>query len=64
MALLKEAAIPIGRALFIPKENSLTKESMEIEATGLYQIIERPDRFEIKNTECCKSILVKVKTKE
>jgi hypothetical protein len=64
MALLKEAAVPIGRVMFIPKEGGLTKDRLEIEANGQYQIIERPDRFEIKNAECCRSILVKVKTKE
>ncbi len=64
MALLKEAAVPIGRMMFIPKEGGLTKDALEIEANGQYQLIERPDRFEIKNAECCRSILVKVKTKE
>ena len=64
MALLKEGAIPIGRTMFIPKEGSLTKDSLEVESNGQYQIVERPDRFEIKNSECCRSILVKVKTKE
>ncbi len=64
MALLKEAAIPIGRTVFIPKEGGMTKDNLEIESNGQYQVIERPDRFEIKNAECCRSILVKVKTKE
>ena len=64
MALLKEAAIPIGRTVFIPKASGMTKDSLEVEANGQYQIIERPDHFEIKNAECCRSILVKVKTKE
>ena len=63
MALLKEGAIPIGRTMFIPKEKGLNKDSLEIESNGQYNIIERPDRFEIKNVECCRSILVKVKTK-
>jgi len=64
MALLKEGAIPIGRIMFIPKEGGLTKDSLEVESNGQYQIIERPDRFEIKNAECCRTILVKVRTKE
>lgn len=64
MALLKEGAIPIGRTMFIPKDGGLTKDSLDIESNGQYNIIERPDRFEIKNAECCRSILVKVKTKE
>ena len=64
MALLKEGVIPIGRIMFIPKEGGLTKDSLEVESNGQYQIMERPDRFEIKNTECCRSILVKVRIKE
>jgi hypothetical protein len=64
MALLKEGAIPIGRMMYIPKEEGVTKDSLEIESNGQYTIIERPDRFEIKNAECCRSILVKVKTRE
>jgi len=64
MALLKEGAIPIGRTMFIPKEGGLTKDNLEVESNGQYQIVERPDRFEIKNAECCRSILIKVKTKE
>jgi hypothetical protein len=64
MALLKEGAIPIGRTMFIPRDRGLTKDSLEIEANGQYQIVERPDRFEIKNAECCRNILVKVKKKE
>jgi len=63
MALLKEGTIPIGRTMFIPKEGGLTKDSLEVEANGQYQIVERPDRFEVKNSECCRSILIKVKTK-
>jgi hypothetical protein len=50
--------------MFIPKDEGLTKDSLEVESNGQYQIVERPDRFEIKNSECCRSILVKVKTKE
>jgi hypothetical protein len=64
MALLKEGVVPIGRTMFIPKEGSLTKDSLEVESNGQYQIVERPDRFEIKNAECCRSIIIKVKTKE
>jgi len=64
MALLKEGVVPIGRMMFIPKDGGLTKDSLEVESNGQYQIVERPDRFEIKNAECCRSILIKVKTKE
>jgi hypothetical protein len=45
MALLKEGVVPIGRTMFIPKEGSLTKDSLEIESNGQFQIVERPDRF-------------------
>jgi hypothetical protein len=64
MALLKEGVVPIGRTMFIPREGGLTKDSLEVESNGQFQIVERPDRFEIKNAECCRSILIKVKTKE
>jgi hypothetical protein len=64
MALLKEGVVPIGRTMFIPKEGGLTKDSLEVESNGQYQVVERPDRFEIKNAECCRSIIIKVKTKE
>ena len=64
MALLKEGVVPIGRTMFILKEGGLTKDSLEVESNGQYQIVERPDRFEIKNAECCRSIIIKVKTKE
>lgn len=64
MALLKEAGIPIGRMLFIPRQDGLSKDDLVIESNGQYQITEMPDRIVIKNTECCRSILVKVKTKE
>ncbi len=64
MAVLKESGIPIGRMMLIPKEGSLSKEDLIIEANGQYQLMEKPDCFVIKNTECCRSILVKVTTKE
>jgi hypothetical protein len=64
MTLLKEGVVPIGRTMFIPKEGGMTKDSLEVESNGQYQIVERPDRFEIKNAECCRSILIKVKTRE
>ncbi len=65
MALLKEASIPIGRMLFIPRgDNNLKKDDLLIESNGQFQLIERPDCFVIKNAECCRSILVKVNSKE
>ncbi|MCR4400873.1 MAG: hypothetical protein QHH05_01920 [Syntrophomonadaceae bacterium] len=64
MAVLKEAAIPIGRTLFVTKPGEMSKDDIIIEATGQYQVAERPDCFVIKNAECCRSITVKVKTRE
>lgn len=64
MALLKQGAIPIGRMLFISKEGDITKDDLEIESSGQYQINEMPDRFVIKNAECCRAIRVKISTKE
>lgn len=64
MALLKQGSIPIGRMLFIPKEGDVSKDDLEIEATGQYEFREMPDRFVIRNAECCRAIMVKVNTKE
>ena len=64
MAVLKESGIPIGWMMLIPKDGSLSKEDLIIEANGQYQLMEKPDCFVIKNAECCRSILVKVTTKE
>jgi hypothetical protein len=64
MAVLKESGIPLGRMMLVPKNGNLTKDDLIIEANGLYQLLEKPDCFVIKNTECCRSILVKVMTKD
>jgi hypothetical protein len=64
MPILKEAGIPIGRMLFVPREGNVTKDDLIIEANGQYQIAERSDCFVIKNAECCRSIMVKVMTKD
>jgi hypothetical protein len=64
MAVLKESGIALGRMMLIPKSGSLKKDDLIIEANGLYQLLEKPDCFVIKNTECCRSILVKVMTKD
>jgi len=63
MALLKEGGIPIGRMMLVNKDGNLKMEDLEIEANGQYQLMEKPDCFVIKNAECCRSILVKVKSK-
>lgn len=64
MAILKESGIPLGRMMFIPKTNDLKHDDLIIEANGQYQLMEKPDCFVIKNTECCRSIMVKVMTKD
>ena len=64
MAIIKEGAIPIGRMLFIPKDGNMTKEDLQIESSGQYTLTEMPDRFVLKNGECCRSIMVKVFRKE
>ena len=64
MAILKESGIPLGRMMLIAKDGTLTKEDLVIEANGQYQLLEKPDCFVIKNAECCRSILVKVMTKD
>jgi hypothetical protein len=64
MTVLKESGIPLGRMMLVPKSGNLTKEDLVIEANGMYQLLEKPDCFVIKNTECCRSILVKVMTKD
>ncbi|NLO20381.1 MAG: hypothetical protein GX119_00040 [Syntrophomonadaceae bacterium] len=62
MAIIKEAVIPLGRPLFIPKEGNLSKEDLIIESSGDYLLMERPDHFIVKNDECCRSIQVIIKT--
>jgi len=64
MAVLKEGGVPIGRFMIINKTDGLTKDDLIIEANGQYQIQEKPDAFLIKNSECCKSIMVKVTKKD
>jgi hypothetical protein len=64
MAILKESGIPIGRMMLVQKDGTLTKEDLVIEANGKFQLMEKPDCFVIKNNECCRSILVKVTTKD
>ncbi len=64
MAILREAVVPLGRPLFIPKEDGLTLEDIIVEASGGYLLIEKPDHFIVKNDHSCKSIKVVVKTKD
>lgn len=64
MAILKESGIPLGRMMLVPKKENLKKDDLIIESNGQYELLEKPDCFVIKNTECCRSILVKVMTKD
>ncbi|HWP97560.1 MAG TPA: hypothetical protein VN426_12010 [Syntrophomonadaceae bacterium] len=63
MSIIKNTVIPLGRPLYIPREG-MSKEDLEIESSGNYLVIEKPDHFIIKNDECCRSIQVIIKTKE
>jgi hypothetical protein len=64
MAILKkDTVIPLGRPLYIPR-NGMTREDLEIEASGSYVLHEKPEHFIIKNDECCRSIQVTVKNKD
>ncbi|MDH7497727.1 MAG: hypothetical protein QHH05_04715 [Syntrophomonadaceae bacterium] len=64
MELVKQTTLPLGRMLFIPRDGNLTRDDLEIEASGSYQFLEKPDCFIIKNDDCCRSILVTVRKKE
>lgn len=55
--------VALGRTLFVEKQN-FTKEQIEIEASGAYALTENDQCFMIKNTDCCKPIMVTVKVKE
>lgn len=60
MSLIKKTVIPLGRPLYIPKEDNLSLDQLEIESTGSYQLIDKEDYVVIKNDECCRSIQVTV----
>jgi len=64
MTLIKDVTIPLGRPVFIPKDGNITMENLEIESSGDYLVIERDDHFIIKNDECCRSIQVKISTRD
>jgi len=64
MTVIKDVTIPLGRPVFIPKEGNLTMDALEIESTGAYVVIEKDDYFVIKNDECCRSIQVKISSKD
>lgn len=43
MSLIKKTVIPLGRPLYIPKEDNLSLDQLEIESTGSYQLIDKED---------------------
>ena len=64
MSVIKQSVvIPLGRPLYIEKDG-MSKEDLEIESSGDYLLQEMPDRFIVKNDECCRSIMVTIKKKE
>ncbi len=64
MTVIKDVVVPLGRPVFVPKDGKLTLENLEIESSGAYVVIEKEDHFVIKNDECCRSIQLKVSTRD
>ncbi|MDQ5986500.1 MAG: hypothetical protein CSYNP_02230 [Syntrophus sp. SKADARSKE-3] len=62
--ILKEAVLPLGRPLYIPKEGNMTIDDLLIETNGAYKVYDKPDYFVVKNDECCRSIAVTVSRKD
>ncbi|QGT98919.1 hypothetical protein SYNTR_0326 [Candidatus Syntrophocurvum alkaliphilum] len=62
--IIKKAVIPLGRPLYLSKENNITQQDLIIEASGNYRLIDKPNHIIIKNDDCCRSIQVTVKTKD
>ena len=60
----KSFVIPLGRQMFLPKENNITKDDLEISANGSYLLYEQGDKIIIKNDDCCRSIQVNVSLKD
>ena len=60
----KSFTIPLARKVFLPKENNITKDDLEIIANGNYLLYEQGDNIIIKNNDCCRSIQVNVSFKE
>lgn len=59
ITLVSERLIPLGRMLFIPKQN-LTKDQLKIKSTGPYRLMEKEDNFVVQNLDVCRSIMVTV----
>jgi len=55
--------IPLGRMLFVPKQNYRLEQLEVEEASGPYRLGEKEDCFIVQNMDCCKAIVVTVKAK-
>lgn len=66
MAILKEDyLLPLGRQLFIPKDDIVkSKDDIIVETEGDFILIEKPDCVIVKNDDCCRSIKMTIKTKD
>jgi hypothetical protein len=64
MTILKKTVIPLGRPLFIPKDDNLTVDDLEIETSGAFRVIDKPDYIIVKNDECCRGIEVTINRKD
>jgi hypothetical protein len=62
--ILKDVVVPLNRPLFIPKDGTISRENLIIEAGGNYKLIEKEDCFMVINDDCCKSMKIIVKVKE
>lgn len=55
--------IALNRMLFVDKQ-SFTRDEIDIEASGPYALTENDQCFIIQNKDCCRPIMVTVKTKD
>lgn len=61
--LAENKIVALGRMLFVEKQN-YTRDQIEVEASGQYELTENDRCYMIKNTDCCRPITVTVKVKE
>jgi hypothetical protein len=64
MTVIKKTVIPLGRPLFIPKDDNLTVDDLEIETSGAFKVFDKPDYIIVKNDECCRGIEVTINRKD
>lgn len=60
--LAKNRILSPGRVLFVDKK-TCAKDQLEIESTGSYRVEENENCYLIKNTDCCRNIMVTVKVR-